>query len=164
MEPKKIESMDDLRATMKDPEIQAANKAFSKKYLKANRPKSLAVISLAIIAVFLLMTLSSHKASSVTPTALRTAEEVSWSLDGQAETVLTAQQREDLISLLDGVKVKRLMGGQEGQPDAPALCFTAGGDSFTLTRGGQLYTDSSVYTFSDGEEVWSRLDALLSFS
>ena len=101
MEPKKIESMDDLRAAMKDPEIQAANKAFSKKYLKANRPKSLAVISLAIIAVFLLMTLSSHKASSVTPTALRTAEEVSWSLDGQAEAVLTAQQREDLISLLD---------------------------------------------------------------
>ena len=47
---------------------------------------------------------------------------------------------------------------------AAALCFTAGGDSFTLTRGGQLYTDSSVYTFSDGEEVWSRLDALLSFS
>ena len=48
MEPKKIESMDDLRAAMNDPEIQAASKEFSKKYLKANRPKSLAVVLFAV--------------------------------------------------------------------------------------------------------------------
>ena len=73
MEPKKIESMDDLRAAMNDPEIQAASKEFSKKYLKANRPKSLAVVIFAVTAILLMMGLSNHKASSVTPVALRTA-------------------------------------------------------------------------------------------
>ena len=161
MEPKKIETMDDLRAAMNDPEIQAANKAFSKKYLKANRPKSLAVVVCSLVAIFLLISLSSHKASSVTPPALRTADEVSWSLDGGEEVILTSQQREGLIALLDGVKVKRLTGESSAEASAPSVCFTAGEHSFTLSRGGRLYTDSNVYGFSGGEAVWAELGAIL---
>ena len=51
-EPWEINSMDDLRAAMNRPEIKAANKEFSKKYLKANRPKSIAVVVVALVALF----------------------------------------------------------------------------------------------------------------
>ena len=99
MEPKKIESMDDLRAAMNDPEIQAASKEFSKKYLKANRPKSLAVVIFAVTAILLMMGLSNHKASSVTPVALRTADAVTVVLaddtsDAAEPQTLTGEQRE----------------------------------------------------------------------
>ena len=112
MEPKKIESMDDLRAAMNDPEIQAASKEFSKKYLKANRPKSLAVVIFAVTAILLMMGLSNHKASSVTPVALRTADAVTVVLaddtsDAAEPQTLTGEQREALLELLGSIKVKR---------------------------------------------------------
>ena len=58
---------EDLRAAMESPEVKAFDARLSKKYLKNNRPKSLVVVILLVGAVLLLLGLSSHKASSVTP-------------------------------------------------------------------------------------------------
>ena len=173
MEPKKIESMDDLRAAMKDPEIQAANKEFSKKYLKANRPKSLAVVIFAVTAILLMMGLSNHKASSVTPVALRTADAVTVVLaddtsDAAEPQTLTGEQREALLELLGSIKVKRAAENPEVLP-VPCYQFSAGEDSkdtFTITAGGNLITSSNCYEFvsSSPDEVWSRLEAICGVS
>lgn len=170
MEPRKIESMDDLRAAMNDPEIQAANKEFSKKYLKANRPKSLAVVALSLIAVFLLISLSSHKASSVTPVALRTADTAyvsSVSLSSErSDHELSAQQREDLIALLGQLRARR----SEKNPDefmlTEHLFFTFSGgeadDWFAIDRDGYLYVVNNCYALSgmEAEAIWSQLEAV----
>ena len=173
MEPKKIESMDDLRAAMNDPEIQAANKEFSKKYLKANRPKSLAVVIFAVTAILLMMGLSNHKASSVTPVALRTADAVTVVLaddtsDAAEPQTLTGEQREALLELLGSIKVKRAAENPEVLP-VPCYQFSAGEDSkdtFTITAGGNLITSSNCYVFvsSSPDEVWSRLEAICGVS
>ena len=173
MEPKKIESMDDLRAAMNDPEIQAASKEFSKKYLKANRPKSLVVVILAMTAVFLMIGLSQHKASSVTPVALRTADAVTVVLaddtsDAAEPQTLTGEQREALLELLGSIKVKRAAENPEVLP-VPCYQFSAGEDSkdtFTITAGGNLITSSNCYEFvsSSPDEVWSRLEAICGVS
>ena len=173
MEPKKIESMDDLRAAMNDPEIQAANKEFSKKYLKANRPKSLAVVIFAVTAILLMMGLSNHKASSVTPVALRTADAVTVALaddtsDAAEPQTLTGEQREALLELLGSIKVKRAAENPEVLP-VPCYQFSAGEDSkdtFTITAGGNLITSSNCYEFvsSSPDEVWSRLEAICGVS
>lgn len=173
MEPKKIESMDDLRAAMNDPEIQAASKEFSKKYLKANRPKSLAVVIFAVTAILLMMGLSNHKASSVTPVALRTADAVTVVLaddtsDAAEPQTLTGEQREALLELLGSIKVKRAAENPEVLP-VPCYQFSAGEDSkdtFTITAGGNLITSSNCYVFvsSSPDEVWSRLEAICGVS
>ena len=173
MEPKKIESMDDLRAAMNDPEIQAASKEFSKKYLKANRPKSLAVVIFAVTAILLLMGLSNHKASSVPPVALRTADAVTVVLaddtsDAAEPQTLTGEQREALLELLGSIKVKRAAENPEVLP-VPCYQFSAGEDSkdtFTITAGGNLITSSNCYEFvsSSPDEVWSRLEAICGVS
>ena len=173
MEPKKIESMDDLRAAMNDPEIQAASKEFSKKYLKANRPKSLAVVIFAVTAILLMMGLSNHKASSVTPVALRTADAVTVVLAGDTSDAaepqtLTGEQREALLELLGSIKVKRAAENPEVLP-VPCYQFSAGEDStdtFTITAGGNLITSSNCYVFvsSSPDEVWSRLEAICGVS
>ena len=173
MEPKKIESMDDLRAAMNDPEIQAAIKEFSKKYLKANRPKSLAVVIFAVTAILLMMGLSNHKASSVTPVALRTADAVTVVLaddtsDAAEPQTLTGEQREALLELLGSIKVKRAAENPEVLP-VPCYQFSAGEDSkdtFTITAGGNLITSSNCYEFvsSSPDEVWSRLEAICGVS
>lgn len=165
-EPWEINSMDDLRAAMNSPEIQEANKAFSKKYLKANRPKSLAVVICSVAAVLLLMSLTSHKASSVTPVALRTADQVEFSLEGydavSSPAVLTTQQRDALMELLDSAKVKRLSTYDDSMP-VPNCVFTADGSSFTLTYDGLLLTSDNAYEIlSPGaDEVWTRLTDIL---
>ena len=173
MEPKKIESMDDLRAAMNDPEIQAASKEFSKKYLKANRPKSLAVVIFAVTAILLMMGLSNHKASSVTPVALRTADAVTVVLAGDTSDAaepqtLTGEQREALLELLGSIKVKRAAENPEVLP-VPCYQFSAGEDSkdtFTITAGGNLITSSNCYEFvsSSPDKVWSRLEAICGVS
>ena len=173
MEPKKIESMDDLRAAMNDPEIQAASKEFSKKYLKANRPKSLAVVIFAVTAILLMMGLSNHKASSVTPVALRTADAVTVVLaddtsDAAEPQTLTGEQREALLELLGSIKVKRAAENPEVLP-VPCYQFSAGEDSkdtFTITAGGNLITSSNCYEFvsSSPDEVRSRLEAICGVS
>ena len=173
MEPKKIESMDDLRAAMNDTEIQAASKEFSKKYLKANRPKSLAVVIFAVTAILLMMGLSNHKASSVTPVALRTADAVTVVLaddtsDAAEPQTLTGEQREALLELLGSIKVKRAAENPEVLP-VPCYQFSAGEDSkdtFTITAGGNLITSSNCYEFvsSSPDEVWSRLEAICGVS
>ena len=173
MEPKKIESMDDLRAAMNDPEIQAASKELSKKYLKANRPKSLAVVIFAVTAILLMMGLSNHKASSVTPVALRTADAVTVVLaddtsDAAEPQTLTGEQREALLELLGSIKVKRAAENPEVLP-VPCYQFSAGEDSkdtFTITAGGNLITSSNCYEFvsSSPDEVWSRLEAICGVS
>ena len=173
MEPKKIESMDDLRAAMNDPEIQAASKEFSKQYLKANRPKSLAVVIFAVTAILLMMGLSNHKASSVTPVALRTADAVTVVLaddtsDAAEPQTLTGEQREALLELLGSIKVKRAAENPEVLP-VPCYQFSAGEDSkdtFTITAGGNLITSSNCYEFvsSSPDEVWSRLEAICGVS
>ena len=173
MEPKKIESMDDLRAAMNDPEIQAASKEFSKKYLKANRPKSLAVVIFAVTAILLMMGLSNHKASSVTPVALRTADAVTVVLaddtsDAAEPQTLTGEQREALLEQLGSIKVKRAAENPEVLP-VPCYQFSAGEDSkdtFTITAGGNLITSSNCYEFvsSSPDEVWSRLEAICGVS
>ncbi len=171
MEPRKIESMDDLRAAMNDPEIQAANKEFSKKYLKANRPKSLAVVALSLIAVFLLISLSSHKASSVTPVALRTADSVEVCAGSSHSTsyslhALSPQQREDLLALLGQLRARR----SEKNPDefmlTEHLFFTFSGgeadDWFAIDRDGYLYVVNNCYVLSgmEAEVIWSQLEAV----
>ena len=173
MEPKKIESMDDLRAAMNDPEIQAASNEFSKKYLKANRPKSLAVVIFAVTAILLMMGLSNHKASSVTPVALRTADAVTVVLaddtsDAAEPQTLTGEQREALLELLGSIKVKRAAENPEVLP-VPCYQFSAGEDSkdtFTITAGGNLITSSNCYEFvsSSRDEVWARLEAICGVS
>ncbi len=169
MEPKKLETMDDVRAAMNDPEVQAANKAFSKKYLKANRPKSLAVVIFSIAAIFLIMSLSGHKASSVTPVLLRTAETVTVGRGSDhAGTPLTQEQRDALLELLGSVKVKRT----DRDPDEFLLAGDYyffrmepdGGDGenwFAVDETGSLYVTNHCYEPADGgANLWSRLEAL----
>ena len=166
-EPWEIETMDDLRAAMNSPEIKAANEELSKKYLKANRPKSIAVVVIAAVALFAIISLSSHKASNVTPVALRTSEQVECSLAGydaiSSPTVLTTQQREALLELLNGVKVQRQGGADAATASLPACTFTAGEDTFTLTASGLLVTSDNTYEIlSPGaEDVWARLTDVL---
>lgn len=166
-EPKKIETMDDLRAAMNAPEIKAANREFSKKYLKANRPKSLMVVIVGIVALFLLISFSNHKASSVTPVALRTAERVEVaSADGSGRLTLSGQQREDLIALLGTVKVQRTAGETDGYLDADHLFFTFDGDEsgdwFAIDAAGNLYTEDNCYELASGEAdaLWTQLTAI----
>lgn len=167
LEPKKLETMDDLRAAMNDPEIQAANKEFSKKYLKANRPKSLAVVILSVIAIFLLISLSPHKASSVTPTSLRTAEVVEVTASGQSEAApLSAQQREDLIALLSQLQVKRDEKNADEFLSAEHLRFTFANnepdDWFAIDRAGYLYKVNQCYALSgmEADAIWAQLQAI----
>lgn len=170
MEPKKLETLDDLRAAMNDPEVQAANKEFSKKYLKANRPKSLAVVVLSMIAIFLLISLSSHKASSVTPVALRTADTAyvsSVSLSSERnDHELSSQQREDLLALLGRLRAKR----SDKNPDefmlTEHLFFTFSGgeadDWFAIDQDGYLYVVNNCYALSgmEADAIWSQLKAV----
>ena len=166
-EPWEIETMDDLRAAMNSPEIKAANKEFSKKYLKANRPKSMAVVVIALVALFAIISLSSHKASNVTPVALRTAEQVEASLEAadaaSDPTVLTPQQRDALLELLNGVKVKRQGGAYTLSMPLPACTFTAGEDTFTLTASGLLLTADNTYEIlsPEADAVWTQLTDIL---
>lgn len=154
---------EDLRAAMESPEVKAFDARLSKKYLKNNRPKSLVVVVLLVGAVFLLLGLSSHKASSVTPTSLRTAQSVTVSLNGGAEFTLSSQQREDLLDLLDQVKVERITGTIDSAQPEGSCIFTSGEDQFAITSAGYLLTDSNPYHFlsPEAEEVWQQLTALL---
>lgn len=153
----------DLQAAMESPEVKAFDARLSKKYLKNNRPKSLAVVILLVGAVLLLLGLSSHKASSVTPAALRTAQSVTASLDGGEPFTLSSQQREELLDLLDQVKVERVTGTIDTDQPESSVLFTAGEDPFTITSTGYLLTDSNSYQFLSpaAEEIWQQLTALL---
>ncbi len=88
---KPLETMDDLRVAMESPEVKAANQEMSRRFLKNDRPRSLLVVALLAAGAFLILGLSGHRASSVTPTALRTAETVLVQ-DGQGQRSLTAEQ------------------------------------------------------------------------
>lgn len=171
MEPKKLETLDDLRAAMNDPEVQAANKEFSKKYLKANRPKSLAVVVLSIIAILLLISLSTHKASSVTPVALRTADSVEVCAGSSHSTSyslhsLSPQQREDLIALLGQLRAKRSEKNPDEFMKTEHLFFTfAGGevdDWFAIDQEGHLYVVNNCYALSgmEADAIWAQLEAV----
>ena len=121
------------------------------------------MVILLVGAVLLLLGLSSHKASSVTPAALRTAQSVTACLNGGETFTLSSQQREDLLDLLGQVKVERVTGTIDtSQPEGSCL-FTAGEDQFTITNTGYLLTDSNSYRFlsPEAEEVWQQLTALL---
>ena len=154
---------EDLRAAMESPEVKAFDARLSKKYLKNNRPKSLVVVVLLVGAVFLLLGLSSHKASSVTPASLRTAQSVTASLNGGAEFTLSSQQREELLDLLGQVKVERVTGTVDTAQPEGSCVFTAEEDQFTITSTGYLLTDSNPYRFlsPEAEEVWQQLTELL---
>lgn len=154
---------EDLRAAMESPEVKAFDARLSKKYLKNNRPKSLVVVVLLVGAVFLLLGLSSHKASSVTPASLRTAQSVTASLNGGAEFTLSSQQREDLLDLLGQIKVERVTGTVDTAQPEGSCVFTAEEDQFTITSIGYLLTDSNPYRFlsPEAEEVWQQLTELL---
>lgn len=159
----KPDTAEDLRAAMEDPEVQAVNQALSRRFLKNNRPKSLAVVIFFVAALLLMLRLSDLSASSVTPSALRTAETVEACLDGAAPQVLTDQQREALLDLLDQAKVKRATGTIDTTPSKGSCVFTAGEDQFTLTSDGWLLTEKNAYdilTFTP-EEFWSQLETLL---
>ncbi|QUO39413.1 hypothetical protein KFE19_08030 [Dysosmobacter sp. Marseille-Q4140] len=159
----KPDTAEDLRAAMEDPEVQAVNQALSRRFLKNNRPKSLAVVIFFVAALLLMLRLSDLSASSVTPSALRTAETVEACLDGASPQVLTDQQREALLDLLDQAKVKRATGTIDTTPSKDSCVFTAGEDQFTLTSDGWLLTEKNTYdilTFTP-EEFWSQLETLL---
>lgn len=158
-----LETMDDLRAAMESPAVTAANRELSRRFLKNNRPKSLLVAALAVAAVFLMLGLSSHKASSVTPAALRTAETVTISWNGHAAVPLSAGQREALLALLGQTKVERAVGIIDDSLPENHCVITAGEEAFTLTSGGWLLTERNPYALvSPGPEAfWSRLEDLL---
>lgn len=166
MEPKKIESMDDPRAAMNDPGIQAANRGFFKNYLKANCPKSLAVVILSVTAIFLLIGLSSHKASSVTPVALRTADLVEVCAGASHSTsyslhALSPQQRDDLITLLGQLRARRSGKDPDEFMLTEHLFFIFAGESddwFAIDREGYLYMESNCYALSgmEPDAIWSQ--------
>lgn len=153
----------DLQSAMESPEVKALDARLSKRYLKNNRPKSLVVVILLVGAVFLLLGLSSHKASSVTPASLRTAQSVTVSLNGGGEFTLSSQQREDLLDLLGQIKVERVTGAIDTAQPEGSCVFTAGEDQFTITSAGYLLTDSNPYRFlsPEAQEIWGQLTALL---
>lgn len=158
-----IETMDDLRAAMNSPEVKALNKEMSRKYLKNNRPKSILVAIFFAMGLFALIALSGHKASSVTPASLRTAQSVTASLNGGAEFTLSSQQREGLMDLLGQIKVERVTGTVDTAQPEGSCVFTAEEDQFTITSTGYLLTDSNPYHFlsPEAEEVWQQLTELL---
>lgn len=159
----KPETAEDLRAAMEDPEVQAVNQALSRRFLKNNRPKSLAVVICFVAALLLMLRLSDLSASSVTPSALRTAETVEACLDGAAPQVLTDLQREALLDLLDQAKVKRGTGTTDATPSKDSCVFTAGEDQFTLTSDGWLLTEKNAYAIQPpaSETLWAQLETLL---
>ncbi len=159
----KPDTAEDLRAAMEDPEVQAVNQALSRRFLKNNRPKSLAVVIFFVAALLLLLRLSDLSASSVTPSALRTAETVEACLDGAEPQVLTGQQREDLLDLLDQAKVKRVTGTIDTSQPGESCVFTAGEDQFTLTSDGWLLTAKNAYAIQPPalETFWDQLGAVL---
>lgn len=163
MDTNQIQSMDDLREAMNSPEVQEANRELSKRFLKNNRPKSLAVVVFATAAALTLLALSGHKASNVTPVSLRTAETVELCLEDRVCARLSDAQRDALVELLDSVKVKRLTEATVA-PDQEVCTITAGEDQFTLTSGGQLLTADNAYacTSPAPEEIWAQLTALVS--
>ena len=163
---KKIETMDDIRALMNDPEIKAANKEISKKYLKANRPKSIMVVIISLAALCGIISLSQLKAASVTPPAFRTAEEISvvWqdeTLAGEP-VALTEQQHQALIELLSDTPVDRVLEEEtEASVTPPALEVLADETLFCISREGVFVVDDSIYTVSDAEGLWTELETLL---
>lgn len=159
----KPDTAEDLRAAMEDPEVQALNQAMSRRFLKNNRPKSLAVVIFFVAALLLMLRLSDLSASSVTPSALRTAETVEACLDGAEPRALTDRQREALLDLLDQAKVKRATGTIDTSPSEDSCVFTAGEDQFTLTSDGWLLTEKSAYAIQPpaAETLWAQLEALL---
>lgn len=159
--------MDDLRAAM-DTEVRAVNARLSKKFLKNNRPRSLAVVLAAAAALLLLLALPSHKASSVTPVALRTAETVlaSSQADGDGARPLSPDQRQALLDLLDGVKVRRAdrdPGRYSAgaywrfrfQPQDPEAWFSLEEDGYLCVPG------RSYQLTGDAAAFWDRLEAVL---
>lgn len=111
MDSKKLKSLDDIRAVLNDPEVQAADKELSKKRLNANHSRGLAEVLLFISASLLIISLSSRKASSVAPVVLGRADAVyvfSVSLSSEAnDHALAARRREALLDLLGQLKVQR---------------------------------------------------------
>ncbi len=170
MESKKRESLDNIRAGLDGPGGQAANREPSKKYLKANRPKSLAVAILSILALFLIISLFPHKASSVTPAALQRADAVyvsSISLSPEAsDHALTAQQREALLDLLGQLKVQRSEKNSDEFLKARHLFFSFSSDGpddwFAMDEAGYLYKVNKCYALTGMEAsgIWAQLNAI----
>jgi hypothetical protein len=158
----KPETAEDLRAAMEDPEVQAVNQTLSRRFLKNNRPKSLAVVICFVAALLLLLRLSDLSASSVTPSALRTAETVEACLDGAAPQVLTDQQREALLDLLDQAKVKRVTGTSTPPRRKTAVFYCRRGPVHSHQR--RLAADGEKplrHTAPRSETLWAQLEALL---
>ncbi|WP_298018687.1 hypothetical protein [uncultured Dysosmobacter sp.] len=163
MEPKKLESLNDIRAALNAPEVQAANREPFKKYLKANRPKSLAVVILFILAFFLMISLSSRKASSVTPVALGRADAVyvfSVSLSAEAnDHALTARQREALLDLLGQLKVQRSKKNSDEFLMSRHLFFSFASNDpdgwFAMDEAGYLYKVNKCYALTGMEAAAS---------
>ena len=163
---KKIETMDDLRALMNDPEVKAANKEFSKKYLKANRPKSIAVVIISLAAFCGVLSLSQIKIASVTPPQLRTAEEISivWQDEGASTdpVILTDGQHEALIDLFEEMPVTRKMDESVAEDFAlPAAELTAAEATVRISREGIMLIEDSIYTIDDPETLWTEMEAIL---
>jgi len=166
---KTIETMDDLRNAMNDPDVVAANKAMSKKFLKANRPKSFMLVIAFLAALFLLIDMSSHKVYNVTPPTLRTTG-TAMVATGDASSpwttkelqTLTAEQQNLLVELLGTVKAKH-SGTETDFTQAPHIYFYCGNDDpddwFAFDQNGNLYLDSSTYEITKGDntDLWIQL-------
>ena len=166
MQDKELHTLQDVRDALNDPEVKAANERMSKKYLKNNRPKSLAVVFVGVAFAFLMLTLINHKVSSVTPPSLRTSEavELVWN-DGTADAparTLTAEERDALVELLSGYQVERLDGGDyKTQSHVYATCGEGDADWFAIDAQGGVYVDEHVYTVKDngGAALYAALEA-----
>ena len=166
MQDKELRTLQDVRDALNDPEVKAANERMSKKYLKNNRPKSLAVVIVGAAVAFLLLTLINHKVSSVTPPSLRSSEavELVWN-DGTADAparTLTAGERDALVELLSAYQVERVDdGGYQGVPHVYAVCGEDDGDWFAIDAQGGVYVEEHFYTVKDngGAELYAALEA-----
>ena len=165
MQDKELRTLQDVRDALNDPEVKAANEQMSKKYLKNNRPKSLALVFAGVAVAFLMLILINHKVSSVTPPSLRSCEavELTWS-DGAAEApvrTLSAQERDALVELLSDYQVERADGaGYESQPHVYAVCGEGENDWFVIDHQGGVYVDGHAYTVKDngGAALYAALE------
>ena len=166
---KTIETMDDLRAAMNDPDVIAANAVMRKKYLKANRPKSFMLVIAFLAALFLLIDMSSHKIHNVTPPTLRSTG-TAMVATGDASApwttkelqTLTYEQQDALVELLGNFRVKHGSGAADFT-QTPHIYFYCGNDDpddwFAFDQEGHLYLDTTTYNLTKGDanELWTQL-------
>lgn len=167
-DPNQIQNMDDLREAMKDPAVKQAEAEMSKKFLKNNRPKSLMLVVVAVLTVFLLIGLSGHKASSVIPSAMRTCDAVTVTLSDGNTQILSAGQRDQVLAALNAVKVKRDSTQGNASGEVRTIIFSGADQEgktweFSVSDSGILCTEKNSYicTSEDDSFLLEQLEALL---